>query len=51
MGDGFESIMPREDIIKVNVFVKEDIRPHGLREAGTISSDDERMLCSPDINK
>jgi len=51
MGNRFEGIVPREDMVKVNVIVEEDIRPHGLGEAGTISSDNERMLRSPDINE
>jgi len=43
--------MAGQDMVKVNVFVEEDICPHGLREAGAISSDDERMFCSPDIDE
>ena len=51
MGNGFKSIIPREDMVEVNVFVEEDICPNGLGEAGAISLDDERMLCSPEIDK
>ena len=44
MGNGFEGIVPREDMVEVNVFVEEDICPHGLGEAGAISSDNERKV-------
>src|SRR5882724_11492136 len=51
MGDRFEGIVPSEDMVEVSVFVKEDICPHGLWEAEAVSSDNERMLCLPDINE
>jgi len=43
--------MAGKDMVEVNIFVKEDICPHGLGEAGAISSDDERMFCLPDIDE
>ena len=40
--------MPGEDIVKVDVFV---IYLHSFGETGAISSDDERVLCLPDVDE
>ena len=49
-GVHLEGIMSREDAVKIDVLVEEDVSPQGIRKGGAVCSNDESMFGSPNID-